>query len=152
MAGSAGQPLGDGFLGAIGNPPLVRLKRFFEALPFRFYASLEALTRGGSLKDRPPFRFLTKAFASGEISGDSVVIESSSGNMGIGLAQACSCLGLRFICVVDPKTTAQNILLLRAYGAEVDQVTAPDANTGEFLQARLNRVHELVASTRQAFW
>src|SRR5262249_9679359 len=54
--------------------------------------------------------------------------------------------------VVDPKTTPQNVRLLEAYGAQVDRVTEPDARTGEFLQARLNRVRDLLASTRRAFW
>jgi len=68
------------------------------------------------------------------------------------MAQVCSYLGLKFICVVDPKTTAQNIRLLEAYGARVDRLTQPDAQTGEFLQARLNRVRDLLASTRNGFW
>jgi cysteine synthase A len=72
------------------------------------------------------------------------VIESSSGNMGIGLAQACAYYGLHFICVVDPKTTQQNIKILQAYGVEIDIVEEPDAVTGEFLQARLNRVKYLL--------
>jgi cysteine synthase A len=95
---------------------------------------------------------LREALSSGAISKGTVVVESSSGNMGIGLAQACSCLGLRFICVTDPKTTLQNVRLMKAYGAEVDAVTEPDAVTGEFLQARLNRVRHLLATTPNAFW
>src|SRR5262245_33759279 len=142
----------DGVLGAIGNTPLVQLTRVFPDLRFRLYAKLEALNPGGSMKDRPAFKILSEGLASGEINRDTVIIESSSGNMGIGLAQACSCLGLKFICVVDPKTTHQNIRLLEAYGAHVDRVTEPDPQTGEFLQARLNRVRELLASTRSGFW
>src|SRR5262249_7486888 len=132
--------MNDGVLSAIGNTPLVRLKRIFPDLRLRLYAKLEALNPGGSMKDRPAFTILSEALTSGVVTRDTVVIESSSGNMGIGLAQACSYLGLRFICVVDPKTTAQNVRLLEAYGAEVDRVTEPDERTGEFLQARLNRV------------
>src|SRR6185295_12825298 len=79
-------------------------------------------------------------------------IESSSGNMGIGLAQACSYYDLSLICVVDPKTTQQNLSLLKAYGATVDMVTEPDPRTGEFLQARINRVQELLRTTRNSFW
>ena len=141
-----------GVLGAIGNTPLVQLTRLFPGLPFQLHAKLEALNPGGSMKDRPALRILSEGLASGAISRDTVVVESSSGNMGIGLAQACSYLGLKFICVVDPKTTGQNIRLLEAYGAQVDRVTQPDARTGEFLQARLNRVRELAASIRNSFW
>src|SRR5262245_56285070 len=141
-----------GILEAIGNTPLVRLTRVFDDLRFRLYAKLEALNPGGSMKDRPAREMLRAALASGEIDRDAVVIESSSGNMGIGLAQACGYLGLKFICVVDPKATTQNVRLLRAYGAQIEQVTEPDATTGEFLKARLDRVRALVASTRHAFW
>ena len=141
-----------GILRAIGNTPLVELTRIFSGMNFRVYAKLEALNPGGSMKDRPAFRIIIAGMESGEISNDTVIIESSSGNMGIGLAQACSYLGLRFICVVDPKTTIQNIRLLEAYGAQVDKVTEPDSTTGEYLQARLNRVQALLASTKNGFW
>jgi len=80
------------------------------------------------------------------------VIESSSGNLGIGLAQACRYMGLRFICVVDPKTTTQNIRILKAYGAEIDLVKEPDPATGEFLQARIDRVHTLLRMIEDSFW
>lgn len=142
----------EGILGAIGNTPVVQLTRVFTDLNFQLYAKLEALNPGGSMKDRPALRILSEGLASGEIGDDTVVIESSSGNLGIGLAQACSYLGLKFICVVDPKATAQNLRLIEAYGAQLDRVTAPDPNTGEYLQARLNRVRDLMASTRNAFW
>src|SRR5262245_2642480 len=134
-----------GILSAIGNTPLIELTRIFSGLPFRLFAKLEALNPGGSMKDRPAFRILSEALNAGIIDKNAVVIESSSGNMGIGLAQACSYLGLKFICVVDPKTTPPNIRLLEAYGARVDPVTEPDPTTGEYLQARLNRVQELLA-------
>jgi cysteine synthase A len=88
----------------------------------------------------------------GAIKAGTVVIESSSGNLGIGLAQICRYLGLRFICVVDPKTTTQNIRILKAYGAEIDLVSKPDPVTGEFLQARIDRVQSLLRSIEDSFW
>jgi cysteine synthase A len=88
----------------------------------------------------------------GEVGPRTVVIESSSGNLGIGLAQACRYLGLRFICVVDPKTTQQNIRILKAYGAEIDLVSKPDPVTGEFLQARIDRVQTLLHTIENSFW
>jgi len=141
-----------GILRAIGNTPLVQLTRIFNDMHFRLYAKLESLNPGGSMKDRPAFRIISEGIESGAISADTVVIESSSGNMGIGLAQSCSYFGLQFICVVDSKTTTQNVRLLEAYGAQVDKVTEPDPSTGEYLQARLNRVTELLASTKNGFW
>jgi N-(2-amino-2-carboxyethyl)-L-glutamate synthase len=141
-----------GILSAIGNTPLVELTKIFDAMQFRLYAKLESLNPGGSMKDRAAFRIVSEGLRSGKIGSQSVVIESSSGNMGIGLAQACSYFGLKFICVVDPKTTTQNIRLLEAYGAHIDTVTEWDLVTGEYLQARINRVKELVRTTKNAYW
>jgi N-(2-amino-2-carboxyethyl)-L-glutamate synthase len=141
-----------GVLSAVGNTPLVRLARVLPNLPFQLYGKLEALNPGGSIKDRPAIEILEQAMASGEASRDSVIVESSSGNMGIGLAQACAVYGLRLICVVDAKASKQNIAILEAYGAQIDYVAEPDPATGEFLQARLNRVRDLVADIPGAFW
>ncbi|HEY6186698.1 MAG TPA: 2,3-diaminopropionate biosynthesis protein SbnA [Pyrinomonadaceae bacterium] len=144
--------MNDGILSTIGNTPLVRLRRIIRDLPFELYGKLEAFNPGGSTKDRPALNIITHGVESGEINSETVVIESSSGNMGIGLAQACAYHGLRFICVIDPKTTLQNIRLLEVYGAQVDLVSEPDPLTGEYLQARIDRVQELLSSTAHSFW
>lgn len=143
---------GNGILGAIGHTPLVELKNMYGDSHFRMFVKLEGHNPGGSMKDRPAKSIIDHALRNGLIKPDTVVIESSSGNMGIGLAQVCSIYKLRFICVVDPKTTAQNIKLLKAYGAEIDYVTEPDPVTGEYLQARINRVQHLLATTRHSLW
>lgn len=141
-----------GVLSAIGNTPLVRLYKSCSTLEFNVLAKLESLNPGGSTKDRPAFNIIQQALTSGVISSDTVIIESSSGNMGIGLAQACTYFGLRFICVVDAKTTTQNLRLLEAYGAEVCVVSEPDEATGEYLPARIRRVKSLLSSTENSFW
>src|SRR5207237_10793456 len=123
--------------------PLVRLTRVFKDAHFGIFAKLESFNPGGSMKDRSALNIIRRSIESGAIQPGTVVIESSSGNMGIGLAQACSYYGLRFICVVDTKATEQNIRLLRAYGAEVDLVTEPDPSSGELLQARISRIKTL---------
>jgi N-(2-amino-2-carboxyethyl)-L-glutamate synthase len=142
----------DGVLDAVGGTPLIRLRRYWPRARFEVYAKMEALNPGGSLKDRPALRIMAEALRAGAIHRDTVVVESSSGNMGIGLAQACRFHGLRFVCVVDPKTTAANLGVIRAYGAEIDYVAEPDPGTGEFLQARLNRVQQLLGDIPGAFW
>lgn len=142
----------DGILSAIGRTPLVRLSRVLPGARFDLYGKLEFLNPGGSIKDRPALHILTHALDEGVIRPGSVVVESSSGNMGVGLAQACRFLGLRFVCVVDPKTANQNIRVLQAYGAEIDFVKDPDPVTGEFLDARIRRVNELCDAIPGAFW
>lgn len=146
------EPGGEGVLSAIGWTPLVSLKKAFKDAPFQLYAKLESLNPGGSMKDRPALSIIRDALARGVITRDTVVVESSSGNMGIGLAQVCAYYGLQFICVVDSKTTPANVRLLKAYGAEVDIVTEPDPTTHEYLQARLNRVQTLLHEIDDSFW
>jgi N-(2-amino-2-carboxyethyl)-L-glutamate synthase len=141
-----------GVLSAVGNTPLVRLERVYPDLPFQLYGKLESLNPGGSIKDRPAIEILEQAMSTGQVRKGSVIVESSSGNMGIGLAQACAVYGLRLICVVDAKASKQNLAILEAYGAQIDYVAEPDPATGEFLQARLNRVRDLVAEIPGAFW
>ena len=147
-----GKAMKEGILSAIGDTPLIKMVNVFSPLRFRLFAKLEMFNPGGSMKDRPAVNMIREGLRSGLIRADSVIIESSSGNMGIGLAQACSYFGLKFICVIDAKTTVQNRVLLQAYGAEVNLVDKPDPETGEFLQARLNRVKELLALHKNAFW
>jgi N-(2-amino-2-carboxyethyl)-L-glutamate synthase len=142
----------EGILSAVGSTPLVRLKRIFRNADFKLFGKLEALNPGGSSKDRAALGILTRGLETGGIRPDTVIVESSSGNMGIGLAQACTYFGLRFICVVDTKTTPQNLSLLRAYGAEVEVVSTPHIRTGEFLLARIERVQSLLDSIENSFW
>jgi 2,3-diaminopropionate biosynthesis protein SbnA len=141
-----------GILSIIGNTPLVELSRMFPASGIHLFAKLEQFNPGGSIKDRPAAYAIQHALASGAIGPETVVIESSSGNMGIGLAQICAFYKLRFICVVDPKTTTQNVSLLKAYNAEVEMVCDPDPDTGEFLPARIRRVKELTKLFSSSFW
>ncbi|HEY0782319.1 MAG TPA: 2,3-diaminopropionate biosynthesis protein SbnA [Thermoanaerobaculia bacterium] len=141
-----------GLLSAVGETPLVLLEKVYSELPFRLFAKLEALNPGGSIKDRPARTILEEAIACGRVSPETVIIESSSGTMGVGLAQACCYFGLRLICVVDAKASRQNVKILEAYGAEIDFVADPDPATGEFLQARLNRVQQLLGEIDNAYW
>lgn len=144
--------MSEGILSTIGNTPLIRLTKVFKDLNFKLYAKLEAFNPGGSIKDRAGYRIIMNAMEEGQINPGTTVIESSSGNLGIALAQVCSYLGLKFVCVVDPKTTTQNIRILKAYNADVVCVEEPDPATGEYLQARLSRVLEFLESHPNSFW
>jgi len=142
----------EGVLSVVGGTPLVELRRMYPGLGLRLFAKLEALNPGGSIKDRPALEILEAALRDGEIGPETVIVESSSGNMGIGLAQACAVFGLRLICVVDAKASRQNVRILQAYGAEIDYVAEPDPETGELLPARLNRVRQILQEIDTAFW
>ena len=97
-------------------------------------------------------RMLQEAWKEGRIGRGSVIIESSSGNMAISLAMICRCLELRFISVIDPRTTEANIKIMQALGAEISYVAEPDPATGEFLPARLQRVEQLLRTIPGSYW
>ncbi|MEU0677658.1 2,3-diaminopropionate biosynthesis protein SbnA [Streptomyces sp. NPDC006172] len=140
-------------MSTVGNTPLVELKRLLPGFRSRVFAKIERFNPGGSIKDRSALSMLSSAIESGElVPGRSVVVESSSGNLAVGLAQMCRYFGFRFICVVDGKTTEQNLAILRAYGAEIEVVTERDELTGEYLPMRLRRVRELAEHVPNAFW
>ncbi|MEV4313133.1 2,3-diaminopropionate biosynthesis protein SbnA [Actinocrispum sp. NPDC049592] len=141
-----------GVLATIGATPIVELARLDPHSPFKTFAKLESHNPGGSIKDRSALEMLRDRILDGRlVPGRSVVVESSSGNLGIGLAQVCGYHGIRFICVVDPRTNRQNIAIMRAFGAEVEVVTDVDPATGEYLPVRKRRVRELVATMDHAY-
>ncbi|GAT68765.1 2,3-diaminopropionate biosynthesis protein SbnA [Planomonospora sphaerica] len=136
---------------AIGNTPLQSLRGLIPG-PARLYGKLEGMNPGGSIKDRIAKVMLEHAIITGQVTRNSTIVESSSGNTAVGLAQLCAVAGLRLLAVIDPNTSPTNVKLLRAYGAEVVMVPAPDPVTGEFLPARLTKVRELLAANPGAFW
>jgi len=142
----------DSVLSAIGNTALVAITRCFPQIPVHFFAKLEATNPGGSAKDRSAYSMIKRAVDAGILKPGGVVIESSSGNMAIGLAQACCYLGIRLICVLDPKATMQSRGILRAYGVEIITVSEPDPATGDYLPARLARVQQLLQEMPGSFW
>jgi len=140
----------NGVLDAIGNTPLIRLERFLADPSVELLVKLEAGNPGGSAKDRPARFMLEEALRRGDLHSGSTVIESSSGNMGIGLAQACRYHGLKFVCVVDPRAQQQNLEIIRALGGEVFMVTEP--LRGDFLAARIAKVCELLERNADSYW
>ncbi|GAA1973159.1 2,3-diaminopropionate biosynthesis protein SbnA [Kitasatospora viridis] len=141
-----------GVLSAVGATPLVELTKVFPGSRFRTFAKLEGHNPGGSIKDRSALGMLIDRIRDGQlVPGKSVVVESSSGNLAIGLAQVCRYFGIRLICVVDPRTNRQSIAVMRALGAEVEMVSTADPATGEYLPVRIRRVRELVATTPFAY-
>jgi len=139
-----------GILESIGRTPLVRFDRYLGNQQTELFVKLEAFNPGGSAKDRPAKRMLEEAMRRGQVDADTTVIESSSGNMGIGLAQVCRYYGMNFICVVDPRAQPQNIAIIEALGGQIDVVTEPF--NGDLLAARIIRVRKLLEQTAHSYW
>ena len=135
----------------VGRTPLIELDRLFSGGP-RVFAKLECRNPAGSAKDRPAAAVLKDALATGAIRPGDTVVESSSGNFGVALAQQARWHGLRFVCVVDPRTNDATRRLIEAYGGEVHTVTRPDPDTGDWLVARILAVQQLVESNPRAWW
>ena len=138
-------------LETIGDTPLVQLKQIPSNSKIEVFAKLESFNPSGSVKARTSYNILQKAIESGELKKGDTVIESSSGNMAIGLAQACLVFGLKLIVVVDPKINKITSQLLETYGATIEMVTEP-LKEGGFLGARLAKVKELLKITKNSFW
>jgi cystathionine beta-synthase len=109
----------DNVLGAMGNTPLVRLRRIGRDLPCPLYAKLELMNPGGSVKDRVGAFIIEQAEKRGELKPGGTIVEATSGNTGVGLAIAAALKGYKTIFVMPDKMSNEKILLLRAYGAKV---------------------------------
>ena len=105
----------------VGKTPLIRLKRIEEKYGAcaRIVAKLEYFNPAGSAKDRVAMAILNKAEADGILTKDSVVIEPTSGNTGIGLASLCASRGYRAIIVMPSTMSIERRKLMSAYGAEL---------------------------------
>ena len=105
--------------GAIGRTPLVALDRLAAGLTPRIVGKLEHMNPGGSVKDRIAMPMIEAAEAAGLLKPGGIIIEPTSGNTGVGLAQAAAVKGYRCIFVMADKQSEEKRALLRAYGAEV---------------------------------
>jgi len=130
----------------IGKTPLVRLNRLSQGLGATLVAKLESMNPGGSVKDRIGLSMIETALADGRITPDSVIIEPTSGNTGIGLALICAIKGLRLILTMPDSMSVERRKLLLGYGAEL--VLTP-ASLG--MKGAIARALELVAATPKAF-
>lgn len=106
-------------LEAIGNTPLVKLNRIPDVGMAEVLAKLESLNPGGSIKDRIAFAMIEDAERKGILTADSVVIEPTSGNTGIGLAMVCAVKGYRCIITMPETMSLERIYILKSYDAEV---------------------------------
>lgn len=135
----------------VGRTPLVRLDRCFADADVEVLAKLELMNPLGSVKDRPARHIIERGLADGWIRSTTHVIESTSGNLGIALATLCRLHGLRFIAVVDPKTTRSNLDMLRTLGAQIEMVDEPD-DQGGYLKTRVRRAQELARDSEDGVW
>lgn len=132
----------------VGNTPIVELVRLEKkyGLKARLCAKLEYFNPAGSAKDRIAKAMILDAFSKGVIDRDSVIIEPTSGNTGIGLAFVCGTFGMRTILTMPDTMSKERQDLLKAYGAEI---VLTDGKLG--MKGAIEKANELAASIPNSF-
>jgi cysteine synthase A len=137
-----------GFGGLVGNTPLVELSRFGEAhgLTARILGKLEYFNPAGSIKDRVAWGMIIDAEQKGLLTPQTVIVEPTSGNTGIGLAAVAACKGYRAIFTMPDTMSRERQRLIKAYGAEIVLTPGEKGITGA-----IEKAAQLAAQLPHAF-
>ncbi|MCI7485796.1 MAG: cysteine synthase A [Helicobacter sp.] len=127
---------------AIGNTPIVHLSRINESV----YGKCEYLNPSHSVKDRPAYAMIKRGLDEGKITKDTVVIECTSGNMGIALAMICADFGLKLTITMPESMSIERRKMMSFFGANL--VLTP---ASEGMKGALNKSLELLKSTPNSF-
>jgi cysteine synthase len=114
----------DGFVGAVGNTPLIRLNSFCEETGCEILGKAEFLNPGGSVKDRAALYIIQDAEEKGLLKPGGTVVEGTAGNTGIGLAHICNAKGYKCLIIIPDTQSQEKMDMLRTLGAEVRPVPA----------------------------
>ena len=136
-------------LDAIGDTPLIRLRRASEATGCEILGKAEFLNPGGSVKDRAALFIIRDAERSGLLQPGGTVVEGTAGNTGIGLAHICAARGYRCVIVIPDNQSQEKMDLLRVLGAEVRPVPPKPYKDPDNYQKIAGR---LAQSTPNAIW
>ncbi len=119
----------------VGNTPLVRIRRLTEGAKADVVAKLEFYSPAHSVKDRIGVAMLDAAEKAGRIKPDTIILEPTSGNTGIGLAFVCAARGYKLVLTMPESMSKERRLLLRAYGAELILTPAVEGMAGAIKRA-----------------
>ena len=140
----------DTVLDAIGHTPLVRLHRMVKPGSAEVLVKFEALNVGGSIKTRTAYNMILEAEREGLLKPDSVIVEPTSGNQGIGLALVGAVRGYRTVIVMPDSVSEERRKLMRHYGAEV--VLVHDAgNIGDAIAECVRKAEEMRKSDPRVY-
>jgi 2,3-diaminopropionate biosynthesis protein SbnA len=135
----------------MSDTPLVPVRLAVGGAVRTIHLKLEGENPGGSLKDRTAAALVDDLEARGALGPGSILVESTSGNLGVALARLARARGYGFVAVVDPKTTPENVERMRRYGARVELVQRPDA-AGGYVGSRIERVRALCGESDRFAW
>ncbi|MDJ0845308.1 cysteine synthase A [Crocosphaera sp.] len=134
----------EGFVGTVGNTPLIRLKSFSEETGCNILGKAEFLNPGGSVKDRAALYIIEDAEKKGLLKPGGTVVEGTAGNTGIGLAHICNAKGYKCLIIIPETQSQEKIDLLRTLGAEVRTVPAvPYKNPNNYVKVSGRVAEEL---------
>ncbi len=137
----------DGFEGAVGETPLVRIRSLSEATGCTVLGKAEFLNPGGSVKDRAALAIVRAAEREGRLAPGGVVVEGTAGNTGIGLAHVARARGYRCVIVMPNNQSQEKIDLLRSLGAEVELVPpAPFRDPNNYYHVARRRAEAIAGS------
>ena len=144
----------DGFLGSIGNTPMIRLEHASRLTGCEILGKAEFLNPGGSVKDRAAMAIVEDAEKSGALRPGGIIVEGTAGNTGIGLALVGNALGYRTVIVIPETQSQEKKDMLRLCGADVREVPAkPYKDPGNYVHVSHRLADELAASTPEgAIW
>lgn len=137
-------------LEAMGNTPLIRLERMTEAGSAQILVKIEGLNVGGSIKTRTAYNMIRDAEEKGLINEDTIIVEPTSGNQGIGLALVGAVRGYKTRIIMPDSVSEERRKLMKHYGAEV--VLVHDAgNIGECIEECLNTALKMAEEDPRVF-
>ncbi len=139
----------DGFTGAVGGTPLIRLRRLSEETGCEILGKAEFMNPGGSVKDRAAKWIVLDAEKRGVLKPGGTVVEGTAGNTGIGLAHVCNARGYRCVIVMPDNQAAEKYQIIEALGAELIKVPAVPYSSPNQYQKVAGR---LAAETPGAIW
>ncbi len=137
----------EGFVGTIGNTPLIRLRRLSERTGCEILGKAEFLNPGGSVKDRAAWFIVKDAEERGALRPGGVIVEGTAGNTGIGLALVGRARGYRTVIVIPETQSQEKKDMLRLCGAELREVPAvPYKDPGNYVHVARRLAEELAES------
>jgi len=144
----------DGFIGAIGNTPLIRLHGPSEISGCEILGKAEYANAGGSVKDRAALYIVRDAEKSGQLKPGGIIVEGTAGNTGIGLALVANALGYRCVIVIPETQSQEKKDMLRLCGADLREVPAvPFKNPDNYVHVSERLARELNESDdKGAIW
>jgi len=137
-------------LEAIGNTPLVKIQRLTGVDEASIIAKVESLNPGGSIKSRPALAMIEAAERDGHLKPDSIIVEPTSGNQGIGLAMVCAVKGYQAKIVMPDSVSMERRKLLENYGAEVILIK-DNGNIGETIEKCVQTALQMAKSDSRIF-